>query len=83
MTPPLEPASELMMVLVALDSMKTLLSAKIHKVNEQVDALILNPPNIVPSSQPYADFGNFTLPTASDHHQFDHEVKNPDNHTNT
>jgi hypothetical protein len=63
LTPTPEPASELMMVLAALDSMKCSLSAEIHKVNAHIDHLILNPPGIVPSSQPFEDFGDFTFPS--------------------
>jgi hypothetical protein len=80
MTPSIEPALELMMVLTALESMKSSLSAKIHKVNECVDTLILNPPDLVPSLQPYADFGDFTLPTTSDHQQFNDVALNPKDH---
>jgi hypothetical protein len=71
MTPSLEPALELMMVLVAIDNMKSSLSVEILKVNKCIDALILNPPDLVPTSQPYDDFGDFTLPTTADHQQFD------------
>jgi hypothetical protein len=66
LTPPTEPASELTMVLAALNNMKTALSDEIHKVNARVDQLILNPPGIVPSSQPFDDFGDFSLPTADE-----------------
>jgi hypothetical protein len=67
LTPPCEPASELTMVLAALSNMKTSLSEEINKVNARVDQLILNPPGVVPSSQPFDDFGDFSLPTAEDH----------------
>jgi hypothetical protein len=66
-TPPCEPASELTMVLAALTNMKSSLSEEISKVNARVDQLILNPPGVVPSSQPFDDFGDFSLPTAADH----------------
>jgi hypothetical protein len=55
------------MVLVALQNMKSSLSEEISKVNARVNHLILNPPGIVPSLQPYEDFGEFTLPTMEDH----------------
>jgi hypothetical protein len=66
LTPQCEPASELTMVLGALNNMKSSLSDKINKVNARVDQLILNPPGIVPSSQPFDDFGDFSLPTPED-----------------
>jgi hypothetical protein len=66
LTPPREPASELTMVLAALSNMKTSLSEEINKVNARVDQLILNPPGIIPSSQPFEDFGDFSLPTAEE-----------------
>jgi hypothetical protein len=66
LTPPCEPASELTMVLAALSNMKTSLSEEINKVNARVDQLILNPPGLVPSSQPFDDFGDFSLPTADE-----------------
>jgi hypothetical protein len=78
LTPTIEPASELMMVLVALDNMKTSLLADIHKVNKHVDDLILNPSNLVPSSQPYTDFSDFALPTTSKYNQFDTSMKPSD-----
>jgi hypothetical protein len=65
-TLPIEPASELTMVLAALNNMKTTLSDEIHKVNARVDQLILNPTGIVPSSQPFGDYGDFSLPTAAE-----------------
>jgi hypothetical protein len=67
LTPPLEPASELTMVLAALHSMQSNLSEEISKVNARVDQMILNPPGIVPSSQPFDDFGDFSLPTTEEH----------------
>jgi hypothetical protein len=67
LTPPCKPASELTMVLAALTNMQTSLSDEISKVNARVDQLILNPPGVVPSSQPFDDFGDFSLPTAQDH----------------
>jgi hypothetical protein len=66
-TPPLKPASELTMVLAALNNMQSSLSEEISKVNARVDQLILNPPGVVPSSQPFDDFGDFSLPTTEDH----------------
>jgi hypothetical protein len=66
LTPPREPASELTMVLAALNGMKASLSEEISKVNARVNHLILNPPGIVPSSQPFDDFGDFGLPTADE-----------------
>jgi hypothetical protein len=54
------------MVLAALNGMRTSLSKEISKVNARVDQLILNPPGIIPSSQPFDDFGDFSLPTAED-----------------
>jgi hypothetical protein len=70
LTPPTEPASELTMVLTALNGMKASLSDEISKVNARVDQLILHPPGIVPSSQPYADFGDYALPTTGEHTEF-------------
>jgi hypothetical protein len=66
LTPPREPASGLTMVLAALNGMKDSLSEEINKVNARVDQLILHPPGIAPSSQPFEDFGDFGLPTADD-----------------
>jgi hypothetical protein len=66
LTPLQEPASELTMVLAALNGMRSSLSEEISKVNARVDQLILHPTGIVPSSQPYDDFGDFALPTAED-----------------
>jgi hypothetical protein len=66
LTPSVEPASELTMVLAALDGLKSSLLAEIQKVNSRVDQLILNPPDLVPSSQPFDDFGDFALPTTED-----------------
>jgi hypothetical protein len=66
LTPPTEPASELTMVLAALDGLKSSLSAEIQKVNSRVDQLILYPTDLVPSSQPYEDFGDFALPTSEE-----------------
>jgi hypothetical protein len=54
------------MVLAALSKMGDSLSSEISKVNARVDALIINPPGIVPSSQPYDDYGDFALPTSQD-----------------
>jgi hypothetical protein len=85
LTPSLEPTSELTMVLAAIDNMKSSLSVEIIKVNEWVDALILNPPDLVPSSQPYEDFGDFSLPTTADHQQFNrsHTIEVDNTHYTT
>jgi hypothetical protein len=71
LTPPCEPASELTMVLAALNNMKSSLSDEISKVNAQVDQLILNPLGVVPSSQPFDDFGDFSLPTTEERMEAD------------
>jgi hypothetical protein len=66
LTPPREPASKLTMVLAALNGMKDSLSEEINKVNACVDQLILHPPGVAPSSQPFEDYGDFCLPTADE-----------------
>jgi hypothetical protein len=58
--------------------MQSALSAEILKVNARVDQLILNPPGIVPSSQPHADYGDFALPTTSDVKEFGDWTQAPD-----
>jgi hypothetical protein len=55
------------MVLSALQNMKASLTDEISKVNAWVDQLILNPLGIIPSSQPFDDFGDFALPTTEEH----------------
>jgi hypothetical protein len=77
-TPPTEPASELTMVLAALNGMQTALSAEILKVNARVDQLILNPPGTVPSSQPHEDYGDFALPMTSEVREFGDWTQAPD-----
>jgi hypothetical protein len=77
-TPPTEPASELTMVLAALNGMQASLSAEILKVNNRVDQLILNPPGVVPSSQPHEDYGDFALPTTSQTREFGDWTQAPD-----
>jgi hypothetical protein len=77
-TPPTEPASELTMVLAALHGMQASLSAEILKVNSRVDQLILNPPGLVPSSQPHEDYGDFALPTTTETREFGDWTQAPD-----
>jgi hypothetical protein len=40
---------------------------EVSKANSRIDSLIANLPGIIPSSQPFADYSDFSLPDGPSH----------------
>ena len=72
-------ASELQMVMQALagfkNDIKTEISSELSKFQKQIDSLTAQA-QIIPSSQPHADYGDWTLPTTAEANKFDNHLLN-------